>query len=108
MEEQDSAGLKSPARTGKARRRRTVAQNILPTPQAEFAALGFYGEPLNEMIQRSFEEQNQGLANTHGYKMISPYIDPSGAQPMSSLASSSSSFRTPRTPGASRWPPACR
>lgn len=56
-----------------------MAQNILPTPQAEFAALGFCGEPLNQMIQRSFEEQNQGLANAHGYKMISPYIDPRGA-----------------------------
>lgn len=56
----------------------SVAQNIPPTPQAEFAALGFYGEPLDQMIHRSFEEQNQGLANAHGYKMISPYIDPPG------------------------------
>lgn len=57
-----------------------MAQNIPPTPQAEFAALGFYGEPLDQMIHRSFEEQNQGLANAHGFKMISPYIDPSGAR----------------------------
>lgn len=54
-----------------------MEQNV---EQPEFLALGFSGEPLGSMVQKSFEKQDQGLENSHGFEMISPYIDPSGAR----------------------------